>query len=208
MMKTVLPYKKGDLNEPENFHPITLQHVLSNIFTSVIRNRMYQFVETNEYIESNLQKGFWEKVSGCAEHIETLTHIITNAQLKQKGCIITLLDLKNVFDDVNHQLLKKTLKLHHLPDDVITLISSLYSDYDISLLMDSFLTSLIRVHRGVLTKVSVPQTIILSRNEEDRTQLTNNKNVNTVCLINNRHNRKTSLQEQDEKSTIKKNEGN
>ena len=33
-------------------------------------------------------------------------------------------------------------------------------------------------------KVSVRQTLILSRNEEDRTQLTNNKNVNTVCLIN------------------------
>ena len=149
-MVTVLPYKKGDLNEPENFLPITLQHLLSIIFPSVIRNRMYQFVETNEYIESNLQKGFWEKVSDCAEHIETLTHIISNAQLKQKRCIITLLDLKNVFDEVNHQLLKETLKLHHLPDDLITPISSLYSDYDISLLMDSFLTSLIRVHRGVL----------------------------------------------------------
>ena len=93
---------------------------------------------------------FWERVSGSVEHIETLTHIINNAQLKQKGCVITLLDLKNVFGEVNHQLLIETLKFHHVPGDVITLISPLYSDYDISILTDSFMTSPIRVHRGVL----------------------------------------------------------
>ena len=75
----VLAYKKGDPNEPENFRPITLQPVSSKTFMSVIRNRLYQFVEKNEYIESNLQKGFWEKVPGCVEYIETLTHIINNA---------------------------------------------------------------------------------------------------------------------------------
>ena len=104
----------------------------------------------NEHIESNLQKVFWEKVSGCVEHIETLTHNINNAQLKQKGCVITLLDLKNAFSEVNHQLLIETLKPHHVPDDVITLTLALFSDYDISTLTDSFMTSSIRVHRGVL----------------------------------------------------------
>ena len=103
-----------------------------------------------EYIESNLQKGFWEKVSSCVEHIETLTHIINNARLKQKGCVLTLLDLKNAFGEVNHQLLTETLKLHHVPDNVITLMSSLYFDYDISILTDFFMTSPNRVHRGVL----------------------------------------------------------
>ena len=33
---TVLAYKKGDPNEPEHFRPITLQPVLSKIFTSVV----------------------------------------------------------------------------------------------------------------------------------------------------------------------------
>ena len=77
-------------------------------------------------------------------------HNINNAQLKQKGCVITLLDLKNAFSEVNHQLLIETLKPHHVPDDVITLILALFSDYDISTLTDSFMTSSIRVHRGVL----------------------------------------------------------
>ena len=77
-------------------------------------------------------------------------HIIKNARLKQKGCLITLLDLKNSFGELNHHLLIETLRLLHIPDDVITLISSLYSDYDISILTGSFMTSPIRVYRGVL----------------------------------------------------------
>ena len=117
---------------------------------SVIRNRLYQFVGKNEYTESNLQKNFWEKVSGCVEHVDTLTHIINNARLKQKGCVITLLDLKNAFGEVNHHLLIETLKLYHITDNVITLMSSSYSSYDISILIESFMTSWIRVHRGVL----------------------------------------------------------
>ena len=88
-------------------------------------------MEKNEYIELNLQKNFWGKVLGGLEHIEALTHIINNAQLKQKGCVIILLDLKNAFDEVDHKLLIETLKFHHMLDDVITLISSLYFDYDV-----------------------------------------------------------------------------
>ena len=40
---TVLAHKKGDPGKPENFRPITLQPVLSKIFTSLIGNRLYTF---------------------------------------------------------------------------------------------------------------------------------------------------------------------
>ena len=58
--------------------------------TLVIRNILHQFVEKNEYIETDLRKGFWEKVSGCVEHIERLTHSIKNARLKQRGYVMAL----------------------------------------------------------------------------------------------------------------------
>ena len=58
--------------------------------TSVIRNILHQFVEKNEYIETDLRKGFWEKVLGCVEHIERLTHSIKNARLKQRGYVMAL----------------------------------------------------------------------------------------------------------------------
>ena len=61
---------------------------------------MYNFLQTNKYIESNIQKGFWKGISGTIEHTELLTHIIKHAKNKQRQVIITLLDLKNTFGEV------------------------------------------------------------------------------------------------------------
>ena len=147
---TVLAYKKCDAGNPENFRPIALQPFLSKVFTSTIRNRLFNFASKNKYIETNLQKGFWKKTSGCIEHIECLSHIINNARLKQRGCVVTLLDLKNAFGEVNHNLLIESLKIHHVPAEIVQLITSLYSNYDRSILTDNFVTSPIKVQRGVL----------------------------------------------------------
>ena len=95
-------------------------------------------------------KGFLGKsLKLCWAHRNTFAYH-QQCSIKTKVCLITLQDLKNAFGEVNHQLLIGTVKLHHVPDDVITLILSLYFDYGISILRDSFMTSPIRVHRGVL----------------------------------------------------------
>ena len=110
---TVLTYKKDSNKDPSNFRPITLQPVLSKVFTSTLRNRIYDF--KNKYIESNLQKGFWDNIPRCIEHTETLTHIINHARKRQRSLIIRLLDLKNTFGEVSHDLLLSVLKYHHIP---------------------------------------------------------------------------------------------
>ena len=106
---TVLAYKNDSNKGPSNFRLITLQPVLSKVFTSILRNRIYDFSYKNKCIESNLQKGFWDDISGCIEHIETLTHI-NHARKKQRSLIVTLLDLKNALGEVNHDLLLSVLK--------------------------------------------------------------------------------------------------
>ena len=92
---TILAHKKYFDTDPTNFHPITLQLVISKIFTSIIRNRLYNFVAENEYIESNVQKGFWDDILGCYEHTEALTYVINRARKKQCNVVVTLIDLKN-----------------------------------------------------------------------------------------------------------------
>ena len=133
-----------------------MQPLLSKVFTSLIRTRLYTFAADNGYIQTNIQKGFREKISGCVELVETLTHIINNARIKQRGCAITLLDLKNAVGEVNNNLLVETLKIHHIPDNIITLITSLYTDYTISIITDTFMTSPIKVQRGALQGDSLP----------------------------------------------------
>ena len=147
---TILIHKKDSNKNPGNFRPITLLPILSKIFTSIIKNRIFTFVLQNKYIETNSQKGFWEKVSGCIEHTETLTYVINHARKKQRNLVITLLDLENTFGEVDHELITYVLKFHHVPDHIIQLIQSLYTDYRISIPADKYLTLSINVEKGVL----------------------------------------------------------
>ena len=147
---TVLAYKKDSNEGPSNFRPTTLQLVLSKVFTSIFHDRIHEFRYNNQYIESNLQKLFWDDISGCIDHTETLTHIINHARKKQRSLIITLLDLKNAFGKASHDLLILTLKYHHMLDHIIFLVKSLYTDYQLTVETDSYVTSPITVSRGVL----------------------------------------------------------
>ena len=54
------------------------------------------------------------------------------------------------FGEENHNLLIESLRIHHVPAEIIQLITSLYSDYDISILTKYFMTSPIKARRGVL----------------------------------------------------------
>ena len=55
---TTLIYKKKSNTEPSNFRPITLQPVLAKIYYSFIRNRIYDFLTKNDFIETRIQRVF------------------------------------------------------------------------------------------------------------------------------------------------------
>ena len=147
---TILIHKKGDTNNPANFRPITLQSVPLKVFTSCIRNKTFQYLAENKYIEQNIQKGFTPKLSGTIEHTAQMAHIINKARTKQRSLIITLLDLKNAFGEVHHNLIQEVLEYHHIPDHIKSIIRSLYSDFQISIITEQFNTPFITVGRGVL----------------------------------------------------------
>ena len=147
---TILLHKKDSGKNPGNFHSITLQSILSKIFTSIIRNCIFTFVLQNKYIETTLQNGFWKKVSGWIEHTKILTYVINHARKKQWNFVITLLDLKDAFGEVDHELITYVLKFHHVLDHIIQLIKYLYTDYRIFIATDEYLTLPITVEKGVL----------------------------------------------------------
>ena len=147
---TILIHKKGSEEDPGNFRPITLEPVLSKVMTSLIRNRIFSFVLENKFIECDIQKWFWTGLSGTIEHTELLTHIIRNAKKKQKQLVVTLFDLKNAFGEVNHNFIRKVLKYHHIPSHISDLITSLYTNYYISVCTEAYQTHPVKVNRGVL----------------------------------------------------------
>ena len=147
---TILIYKKGDPSLPENFRPITLEPVSLKIFTSLLRNRVYDFLIRNSYVEMHYQKGFTPGLSGTFEHISEMEHIINHSRSKQNSVTISLIDLRNAFGEVNHELIRTVFKYHHVPTEIVDLVSALYSDFCISILTAEYSTCFLRVGRGVL----------------------------------------------------------
>ena len=146
----MLIHKKGDHSDPANFRPITLESTPLKIFTSCMRDSMFAFLSANGYIEHRIQKGFMPKLSGTYEHTAQMSQIINKARIKQRSVVITLLDLKNAFGEVHHNLIPAVLKYHHIPDQIQGLITSLYSDFYTSIISQHFTTPFVKVGRGVL----------------------------------------------------------
>ncbi len=81
---------------------------MAKVYSTILRYRLYTFLTENNYIEHNIQKGFWEGISGTIEHTQLLTYLINHAKIKQRHLIVTLIDLKNAFGEVDHNLLFNT----------------------------------------------------------------------------------------------------
>ena len=111
---------------------------------------MYSYLVSNNFIEQNIQKGFTPNLSGTLEHTAQMADIINKARIKQRSVVITLLDLKNAFGDVHHNLIQSVLDYHHIPDHVKLVIKSLYTNFQISIVTSEFQTCFISVCRGVL----------------------------------------------------------
>ena len=147
---TILIHKKGNTSEPANFRPITLESIPLKILTSCIRDSMFTFLSQNGYLEHRIQKGFLPKLSGTFEHTAQMANIINKARAKQRSLVITLLDLKNAFGEVHHNLIPAVLSYHHIPEEIQHLIRSLYSNFHTSIVTDTYQTPFLKVGRGVL----------------------------------------------------------
>ena len=89
-------------------------------------------------------------MDGGSEHTEMLTQLLRDAKLNQRSINITLLDLKNAFGEVSHDLITSALEYHHVPNEIIKLIQNIYTNSMISVAVGNQNTYFIPVERGVL----------------------------------------------------------
>ena len=110
---TILIHNKGDPSLPGNFKPITLEPVSLKVLTSLLRNRVFAYLIhfspvshfytpwKRQFIKSHHQKGFMLGKSGTFEHIAEVSHIVNHSRKQQRSVTITLIDLKNAFEEVH-----------------------------------------------------------------------------------------------------------
>ena len=90
------------------------------------------------------------KISGTMEHTALLAHIIRDAKRKQRSLVVTMLDLKNAFGEVQHGLINAMLRYHHIPNHVNEIIEHLYKDFKTTITTKNFVTPLLKIEKGVL----------------------------------------------------------
>ena len=146
---TVLVHNEGNTSDPSNFRPITLESAPLKMFTSCIRDSIFSFLSSNNYIEHRIQKGDIPKITGTFDHTSQMAQIVNKARLKQRSLVITLLDLKNAFGEVHHILIPKVLQYHHIPSHIQTITGNLYPNFHTSIVTKSFRTPFIKVGWGV-----------------------------------------------------------
>ena len=70
------------------------------------------------------RKVFANGISVTSEHTSHLEYVINNAPKSQRSLIVTLLDLRNAFGEVHHNLTDCVLEHHHVPEDVREIIKT------------------------------------------------------------------------------------
>ena len=76
--------------------------------------------------------------------------MLEDAKRHQRSVVVTLLDLRNAFGEVSHDLIKTALNLHKIPPQIIDLISNIYNSANVSISVNGTITDRIKVRRGIL----------------------------------------------------------
>jgi len=116
-----------------------------------LRNQLFEFIKNNNYIDKKCQKGFRPGAEGAAEHSQLLTHIMVDTKRHQRSLIITLIDFRNAIGEVHHNLIRRALIFHHVPQHIIDIIGDIFTDTTVQISHSAVMTTpLIYVQRGVL----------------------------------------------------------
>ena len=112
--------------------------------------KVWQFLSSTNYIETKIQRGFFNVIPGTFEHASHLAYVINNAQKNQWSLIVTLLDLPNAFGEAHHNLIDCVLEQHHVQEDIRGTFKNLHCCFKISILTDGFVIDFAHMEKGVL----------------------------------------------------------
>ena len=135
--------------EPGNFRPIALTSCVGKVFTSILKNRWMDFMISNRFLKTNIQKAFIKNIPGCTEQFHKLLSAIQESHHKHKSITVCWLDLANAYGSVPHSLIDFTLQHYHAPHHFRDVVASLYSNLSAVVTSKSWATNPIPLQVGV-----------------------------------------------------------
>ena len=118
---------KESYSDISSWRPIALANSSYKLFTSILADRLYQWVDEHEILHPG-QKGGSE-FEGCIEHNAVLNAIFEQAHSrpdKSKSAVIAWLDIRNAFPSVPHQYLWNNLRAYGVGEQFVHTLEELY----------------------------------------------------------------------------------
>ena len=122
----VMPlYKKGDVNNPNNYRGISLCDVSSKVYSTIINNRLQEWVEENN-ITGEFQAGFKRNYS-TVDHMYTLMAFVQKQFSLNRKLYVAFIDFEKAFDTVNRTILWPILLKSGVQGKLLRCIMSMYA---------------------------------------------------------------------------------
>ena len=122
--RTTLIHKKGETSNAKNYRPITCLPTYYKLITSVLTNRLYNWVSENDILPYE-QKGCRRKARGCKDHLLLDKTIMEDAKRKKKNVSFMWIDYKKAYDSMPHSWIKEILKIYKIDKTIRNFISYL-----------------------------------------------------------------------------------
>ena len=117
-------YKKGSLNNVENYRGITLLSVLGKLFTRVLNNRLTEWAE-NYYVYIEAQAGFRSHM-GTVDNIFVLHGLITHLINEGRKLYCGFIDFTKAFDFVSRDVIWYKLIKLGVKGKMLNIVKSIY----------------------------------------------------------------------------------
>ncbi|PIK62888.1 polyprotein [Apostichopus japonicus] len=154
-------FKYGNPDDIQNYRPITLTSGVSKLFHSILNFRLLSFLRTNKLIDISTQKGFLNRIMGCAEHTMVLNRLTKYVKSKCRSMHIAWLDIQNAFGSVRHDVLEFSLQHHHIPQWLTTYLLQFYSNLQVQARTNNFSVDNLNINIGVFQGDTISPTIFL-----------------------------------------------
>ena len=119
---TYLLAKNEDTSNPKNYRPITCLSTMYKILTSILTERTYTFLDSNDILPTE-QKGCRRGSYGCKDQLLVNKMILENCHTRHSNLSTAWIDYKKAFDSVPHSWILKALEIFKVSPVIINFIS-------------------------------------------------------------------------------------
>ena len=118
-------FKKGDVNNPNNYRGISLYDTSRKVYSTVINLRLQEWVEVNNITGEHLA-GFKKNYS-TTDHMFTLLALVQKQVSLNHKLYVAFIDFEKAFDSVNRKLLWPVLLKNGINGKLYRCIKSMYN---------------------------------------------------------------------------------